>query len=457
MKTRLTYVLMTAIAVLVSSLQITNAQNEWLLAGNANASNASKLGTTNGTRLRLMTNNQARLIIHGNTGNIGIGTNVAPPADYKLQVTGDTYNGIYSSGNTYGIYGYSGSNYGVYGSSGYVGVYGTGTSYGLYGSSISYGVYGSGASYGVYGHSGSSFGVRGYSGYLGVYGTGDSYGVYGTSAGSSGYAGYFYSGIYRALYAETGSANFYSGVFSGGIGIYSSGGFTLTSDKNVKKNIQDVGDAMSIINKLQPKNFEFRNDGKYASLHLPKGSHYGLLAQDLEQVLPNLVNEMEQELNTTPPAEGKEATQSKEAAKKETMKIKGINYDELIPILIKAVQEQQKEIEDLKEVVTSLKANATISSSDVTTIHTSGAYLKQNVPNPASNSTIIEFYIPASSKQAQLIIYSQDGRALKSFSTSNSGTNQVTIHAGTFTPGQYVYALLVDGKKIESKSMILTN
>lgn len=46
---------------------------------------------------------------------------------------------------------------------------------------------------------------------------------------------------------------------------------------------------MSIINKLKPKNYEFRNDGKYAAMNLPKGNHYGLIAQELEEVLPNLV------------------------------------------------------------------------------------------------------------------------------------------------------------------------
>jgi hypothetical protein len=54
---------------------------------------------------------------------------------------------------------------------------------------------------------------------------------------------------------------------------------------------------MSIINKLQPKNYEFKTDEKYASLNLPKGTHYGLLAQDLEQVLPNLVKEAAHPIN----------------------------------------------------------------------------------------------------------------------------------------------------------------
>jgi hypothetical protein len=34
--------------------------------------------------------------------------------------------------------------------------------------------------------------------------------------------------------------------------------------------------------------------------------------------------------------------------------------------------------------------------------------------------------------------------------------NQVTIDGGTLSSGQYVYSLVVDGKKVDSKQMVLT-
>ena len=46
---------------------------------------------------------------------------------------------------------------------------------------------------------------------------------------------------------------------------------------------------MDIINQLHPKLYNFRNDGNYKLMNLPKGIHYGLIAQDVEKVLPNLV------------------------------------------------------------------------------------------------------------------------------------------------------------------------
>ena len=57
----------------------------------------------------------------------------------------------------------------------------------------------------------------------------------------------------------------------------------------------------------------------------------------------------------------------------------------------------------------------------------------------------------------QLVIYSVDGRQLITFTLSNGGMNEVTINAGALSSGQYMYSLLVDGKKVDSKNMILQN
>ena len=76
------------------------------------------------------------------------------------------------------------------------------------------------------------------------------------------------------------------GVFVGDV--YSSGTY-YGSDARLKNNIKDFGNAMQIIGALQPKNYDYKKDGVYAGLNLPRGNHYGLIAQDLEKILPNLV------------------------------------------------------------------------------------------------------------------------------------------------------------------------
>jgi cell division septum initiation protein DivIVA len=108
------------------------------------------------------------------------------------------------------------------------------------------------------------------------------------------------------------------------------------------------------------------------------------------------------------------------------------------------IQQQQQQINELKQMVQALTSSSNISSA---------ASLQQNTPNPFNQSTIIRCYVPSPVKQAQLVVYSLDGRQLKSYAL-NSGTNEVNIAAGTLPSGQYLYSLLVDGKSIDSKKMI---
>jgi hypothetical protein len=214
--------------------------------------------------------------------------------------------GVYGNGSTFGVYGYSGST--------------SGSSYGVYGNGP-YGVYGTG-SYGVYG-TGSSAGVRGNSVSVGVYGY------------SSAWAGYFAGKV------------------------YSSSGYT-TSDQKLKQNIRDFTRAIDIINKLKPKQFDFRQDGNYKLMNLPQGSHFGLIAQDVEKILPDLVNDSKFETAMAQPQATETALQqAQEPGKTETqseiIEFKTLNYTELIPVLIKAMQELAQENTQLKSELGELK------------------------------------------------------------------------------------------------------
>lgn len=425
-----------------------------------------------------------RLTISG-AGNVGIGT-TTPSARLHVEPAGDG-GGIYAKGNDgiavsarsfqgIGVYAYSetaygvraecpqgtgiktsGQNYGVEANGEYAGVWGfSSDGTGLVGSSTSSnGVYGSSTSfYGVNGSSSSSYGVSGSST--------SSYGVNGYSTSSRG--GNFESYNSYGLVART-TNGYYAGVFYGNM--YTSGTLVQASDKNLKSNIQDLGDAMSIINKLKPKNYEFKNDAKYASLNLPKGNHYGLLAQDVQEVLPNLVSESSHELKSVQPmqavklsAEGKPlpepaVTQQKETI--ESIKIKGVNYIELIPIMVKAMQELKtetdKQIADLKSEISDLKS--LISKNGNTSESTSlSGYIKQNAPNPANNNTVISYYTPNNTITAQLLITDMNGRVLKTYNASK-GEGQVNISNGELPSGTYIYTLYVNSNKIDSKQMVI--
>jgi hypothetical protein len=46
---------------------------------------------------------------------------------------------------------------------------------------------------------------------------------------------------------------------------------------------------MAILDRLPPKEYEYKQDGAYKLMNLPHGQRYGLIAQDVEEVLPSLV------------------------------------------------------------------------------------------------------------------------------------------------------------------------
>jgi hypothetical protein len=398
--------------------------------------------------------------------------------------SGSSY-GLYGSSPGYGVYGVStAASTGVYGTSSYVGVWGKGSAssgsygvygqgyYGLYGSGNGYGVVGAGGTYGVYG-SGTSYGLYGSGGSIGVYGTGPTYGVYGYSGGSgrgvygysvNGIGGYFYSANSYGLWAATGRTdNYYAAVFDGNTYCYNS---YLTSDKSLKQNVEEFNDALGIINKLKPKNYEFRHDGKFAALNLPTGNHYGLIAQELEEVLPNLVKEApmpvtklgsrtQAEDPTAPEGERKVSTPEKKEIEEaiqgtDNINIKAVNYTELIPILVKGMQELSEENKTLRQELNEMKLLMLKVTGQTTS--TGAGTLLQNVPNPANSSTNITYSIPdGMSNRAQLLITDALGRQIKVVQLTTSGALNLDVRS--LASGVYNYSLLVNNKIVETKKL----
>jgi hypothetical protein len=88
--------------------------------------------------------------------------------------------------------------------------------------------------------------------------------------------------------------------------------FNSTSDLNLKENIKTVDNALETVSTLRGVSFDWKETGK--------GS-YGVIAQELEEILPDLVKNGE---------------------------VKSVNYNGLIGVLIEAVKELKKEVEELK-------------------------------------------------------------------------------------------------------------
>ena len=108
------------------------------------------------------------------------------------------------------------------------------------------------------------------------------------------------------------------------------------SDARLKKNIEPIPSALTKVLKLNPVYYEWRKDllpSSFLKNHRP-GRQIGLIAQEVEEVVPELVKD--------------EKIYDKEW--------KAIDYKKLTPLLIGAIKEQQTQIEDLKERISVLES-----------------------------------------------------------------------------------------------------
>ena len=80
--------------------------------------------------------------------------------------------------------------------------------------------------------------------------------------------------------------------------------------------------------------------------------------------------------------------------------------------------------------------------------------LNQNVPNPVLNSTSISYCIPESMTSSYIQVNDMLGNLILKIPLSIE-VNEVTIQKGELSQGMYIYSLIVDGKFIDSKRMII--
>ena len=102
--------------------------------------------------------------------------------------------------------------------------------------------------------------------------------------------------------------------------VYATNGTIQTSDRRLKTNIKNLNYGLKEVLAMQPVSYNWKDKSQ-------PGNKIGLIAQDVKKIVPEVVT-------------GDEA--------KEKL---GMNYAELVPVLINAIKEQQKQIDDLKKAV----------------------------------------------------------------------------------------------------------
>ncbi|MGB3946685.1 MAG: tail fiber domain-containing protein, partial [Bacteroidia bacterium] len=274
-------------------------------------------------------------------------------------------------------------------------------------------------------------------------------------------------------------------------------GFWVDSDQQFKTNVDSLQDALSIINQIRPKTYNLDTANVWG-FNFDNQKQHGVIAQQLEQVLPELVK------TSTKQADYDSLGNEIHPA----ITFKAVNYIGLVPVLIKGMQEQQQTIDSLHlrtnvqdSIITSIQNQLTqvlasnillqdqmnqiitkvnsccnrpqessIDNQETKSIIISGTedsnkidvelnnyqavVLEQNVPNPFAERTSINYFLPDDSGKAQILFYNSNGSLIQSVELLQKGKGTLNVFSAELSKGTYTYAIVVDGKVIEVKKMV---
>lgn len=232
-------------------------------------------------------------------------------------------------------------------------------------------------------------------------------------------------------------------------------GTLITSDRRMKTGIEALKSPLETVRLLNGVSYKMRAD-EFPEYNFGAGRQLGFIAQDLQEVLPELVAERENGFLA-------------------------VNYDGVIPVLVEAVKEldtRQQANTDQAEAIEALQAQNAALLDRLSQLEIElnnlcesgcaglerpqpelqGARLEQNVPNPFSRQTTIGYFLPQGASSASLVIAYLDGKVMKTMELDPiAGEGSFVLQTDGLAGGTYVYSLLVDGETVASRKLVLGN
>ncbi len=434
-------------AGIIAFAQSDVSAQSWSLNGNATSS-ANFLGTTNAQPLKFKTNGITRMVI---TKNAKFGFNNTSPV-YKVDILGSNSDTVIVTNSVVKFTGDKdvialngtsqpapGWGIGVQGNGNFIGTVGNGGAIGVFGTSLGIGVHGEASDVG---NTEILTGVRGLTSGgdigAGVYGNSDgaltNYGVYGEQQ-------------------DTASGTDYALV---GVGDAFAWRYFIPSDRKLKNNIEPLTGALEKVSQLTASTYTF-DQQNYPGMALPSGKSIGFMAENIEQFFPELIKNGPLPAGATREKRGKVVYHS-------IQDVKTVNYLGIIPVLAEAIKEQKAivdakdaQIADLNSRLTALEnLLSETSSARLTSAFAAEASIEQNNPNPFNQATQIRYTVPKNYNDAKIIVTNMEGKSVLNYSVKGSGRGTVTINASELAAGTYTYSLNVDGKTVDTKTMVLT-
>lgn len=222
--------------------------------------------------------------------------------------------------------------------------------------------------------------------------------------------------------------------------------FYKMSDASFKLNQSAIESPMKKLLDLKPYKYDMidpyiSENGDSLQGTLPQ---YGFISQEVEQTLP--------EIKITEDGKGG----------------KLMDYDQIIPLLVAGIQEQQKQITSLEALIAKIIATGTNpgQGNNGNQGNNGGngngnnpidmCKLFNSTPNPFNNSANIPYYLCNNTASAEIKVWDMQGVERKTFNLNpQQGNNQVTLNSSELPiSGTYIYALIADGKIVDAKTMI---
>ncbi|MDA7717003.1 tail fiber domain-containing protein [bacterium] len=228
----------------------------------------------------------------------------------------------------------------------------------------------------------------------------------------------------------------------GGLSVYGYSylaGGAYFSDKNLKENVTKLEGSLEKVMKLQGVYFNWKRQiikktgDKEVNIAegLPKGRQLGFIAQEVEQVIPEIVHSAKDGY-------------------------KSLEYHTMTALLVEAIKEQQSQIRLLEEKISGLNNKMEEDLDNPNKNSEDTISLSQNIPNPFGIHTQIKYSLPNSYGSGNLLISDLSGKEIITL-LLKPGTNQILdISSDRLQNGIYLYSIVVNGKVRVTKRFVVS-
>lgn len=212
-----------------------------------------------------------------------------------------------------------------------------------------------------------------------------------------------------------------TGAVAGNIGSFNTiyGYLVGSSDRNLKAKIKEDYSSYEGLYTLKTYNYVYKGDDT-------ERNQFGVMAQEVQEVYPELVHDSEE-------------------------KGLGVNYTGMIPLLIRAVQDQKQTIESLQKEVKELKSKISDNTELAEVLGIEGERMTI-FPNPSSS--VANISLKGNTRgDVSLEVVNLNGEVVQRVAAN--GSKSAEINTSEMLKGVYFVRYMRDGKVVETKRLLI--